>query len=190
MTHFEEHGYQIVKNAISKETARLAELEFSLLRHNRPDSIHINDPLIENAFYWYGSLVSESITMMLQPKVESITGLQLYPTYSFGRIYDNKATMKKHTDRPSCEYSATLTISVDQNAESWPIKFINRDGQEKSIHLDVGDMCVYKGIELEHWRDEYSGTSQTQFFLHYVDQNGPYADFKYDKRQMLGGPFA
>ena len=190
MTHFEEHGYQIVKNAISKETARLAELEFSLLRHNRPDSIHINDPLIENAFYWYGSLVSESMMMMLQPKIESITSLKLYPTYSFGRIYDNKAIMKKHTDRPSCEYSVTLTIAIDENAEPWPIKFINRNGEEKSIHLDVGDMCVYKGIELEHWRDEYSGTSQTQFFLHYVDQNGPYADFKYDKRQMLGGPHA
>ena len=47
-------------------------------------------------------------------------------------------------------------------------------------------MCVYSGCELEHWREPYEGTQQIQCFLHYVNSNGKYKDYKFDKRPMMG----
>jgi hypothetical protein len=47
-------------------------------------------------------------------------------------------------------------------------------------------MVVYKGMELLHWREEYTGIEQIQTFLHYVDQNGPHASYNFDQRKMLG----
>jgi hypothetical protein len=47
-------------------------------------------------------------------------------------------------------------------------------------------MLVYNGTELNHWREEYQGSEQMQCFLHFVDANGPYADYKYDNRPMVG----
>jgi PKHD-type hydroxylase len=40
-----------------------------------------------------------------------------------------------------------------------------------------------------HWREKYTeGKWQAQVFLHYVDANGKYADWKYDKRNKLNLP--
>ena len=51
-----------------------------------------------------------------------------------------------------------------------------------SILLDEGDAVLYRGCELVHWRESYNeGTKQAQVFLHYVDANGPYTEWKNDK---------
>jgi hypothetical protein len=47
-------------------------------------------------------------------------------------------------------------------------------------------MCVYSGCEFEHWREPYGGNQQIQCFLHYVNSNGAYKDYKFDKRPMMG----
>jgi hypothetical protein len=43
----------------------------------------------------------------------------------------------------------------------------------------------YRGVECPHWREPLNGDHVAQVFLHYVDQNGPYAEWKYDKRPAL-----
>ncbi len=50
------------------------------------------------------------------------------------------------------------------------------------MHLDRGDMLVYKGCEVPHWRERFHGDYAVQVFLHFVDQNGKNAGWKYDKR--------
>jgi len=46
---------------------------------------------------------------------------------------------------------------------------------------------VYKGCDVTHWRDVADTTEvNAQFMLHYVDQNGPNANYKFDKRPELG----
>jgi alkylated DNA repair dioxygenase AlkB len=122
--------------------------------------------------------------MHLQPKVEEITGKKLYPAYSYARIYYNKASMPCHIDRPACQYSVSITIEVDPTP--WEIWMENHSGDASAIMLNVGDMIVYQGDKLKHWRDEYPGKKQIQAFLHYVDADGKYADYKYDKRAYLG----
>jgi len=55
--------------------------------------------------------------------------------------------------------------------------------------LDVGDMLVYSGCELEHWREPFEGDTCGQVFLHYNHVNGPFAQKNiFDGRPMLGIP--
>jgi len=59
------------------------------------------------------------------------------------------------------------------------------------ILLEVGDMLVYSGCELEHWREPFEGDICGQVFLHYNNLNGPFAEKnKFDNRPMLGLPAA
>jgi alkylated DNA repair dioxygenase AlkB len=144
----------------------------------------LGDAQVPKSFSQYAPLCFETLSLTMLPIVQDITGKQLYPSYSFGRIYYNGATLPIHIDRPSCEYSVTLCISNDPN--SWEIWFKDSIGADVACSLEPGDMVVYKGHELRHWRNEYTGLRQCQAFLHYVDQNGQYSDFKYDKRHYLG----
>ena len=57
------------------------------------------------------------------------------------------------------------------------------------VDLEPGDMLVYSGCELEHWREEFTGNICAQVFLHYNHVNGQFADSNlYDKRPLLGIP--
>ena len=50
-------------------------------------------------------------------------------------------------------------------------------------------MAIYRGIELEHWREKFEapeGSWHVQAFLHYVDANGPHSEWEYDKRISIG----
>ena len=192
---FETLGYQTEKNLIDTSQATLLATEFSLLRdnlfwaNNVPiDSVGLfNDGQVEKSFSWYGFFGFESLLTMVQPKIEKIVGKQLFPTYSYARIYYPGAVMEAHVDRPSCEYSVTLTISHDPE-NPWPIYFSDLQGTETPLTLNIGDGCVYKGDVLTHWRNEYTGRKQIQAFLHYVDANGQFVNHKFDKRPMLGLP--
>tara|TARA_R110002126_G_scaffold155554_1_gene302592 strand:- start:768 stop:1139 length:372 start_codon:yes stop_codon:yes gene_type:complete len=121
----------------------------------------------------------ETMLALKIKKVEEETGLEVLPSYSFWRMYTYGADLKIHKDRPSCEISITALIQKDKD---WPIYM---DGKE--ILLSAGDAVVYLGAELEHYRKEYDGDFQSQVFMHYVDKNGPYADFVFDKKPGLGG---
>jgi hypothetical protein len=72
-------------------------------------------------------------------------------------------------------------MTVDSDGPDWPI-FI--DG--KPYVLNVGDIAIYNGHKLKHWREKYEGNRHIQLFFHYVDQDGPNAIYKYDQRPTLG----
>jgi len=47
---------------------------------------------------------------------------------------------------------------------------------------------VYSGCEITHWREPLNikNSWHVQGFFHYVDKNGPYAEYIYDKRNKIG----
>ena len=45
---------------------------------------------------------------------------------------------------------------------------------------------IFKGIEKKHWRETCHHDHFMTVFLHYVDQEGPFKEWKFDKREMLG----
>ena len=132
----------------------------------------------------YADTLMESILLHLQPTMEQATGLSLFPTYSYLRIYETGAVLTRHKDRHACEISASLTLGYDA-PESWPI-WLDIHQQPRSITLNRGDMLVYKGRDLAHWRERFDGKYWIQAFFHYVDANGPLASHKFDGRGGIG----
>jgi hypothetical protein len=130
-----------------------------------------------------GDVFMDGLLMDLLPQAEEISGLKLFPTYSYFRVYHQGDVLAKHTDRPSCEISLSLCLGY-QGEKPWPLMVEGPEGTT-SADLTPGDALLYRGIECPHWRESLEGDRNAQVFLHYVDQNGPYAEFKYDKRPGL-----
>ena len=210
---FQYQKYQVVKNAISYELANFI-FNYFLLKRDAVKFMYENnitwdngtfgtwaDRQIPNTYSIYSDHVMETLMMKVIPKMQQETGLQLIPTYSYARLYKHGDILKRHKDRPSCEISTTIHLGGDK----WPI-FIDGTGQDtvideyKNIHkpnapkgtkvlLEVGDMLVYSGCELEHWREPFEGNICGQVFLHYNHVNGSFASKnKFDGRPMLGVP--
>jgi hypothetical protein len=180
---FEKKGYTIVKNVLSKEIVDLVT-QYALF--DEIQDFNADRQQVVGAHAKYADPFMESLLLKLQSVMENATGLSLYPTYSFYRVYRNGNTLAKHKDRPSCEISCTLSLnhSYKNSDYSWPIYMNN-----EAIHLEPGDIAVYKGVENEHWRDPLTFSEpvwHVQAFLHYVDQNGPYSKYKYDNRSNIG----
>lgn len=130
----------------------------------------------------HGAPVFDSLLNQLLPIFETVSDKKLYPTYSYARLYNPGEELKIHTDRPSCEISATLTLGFEGG--SWPIYMGDEGGTNASkIMMDVGDAVLYRGCDKYHWREPYKeGKWQAQVFLHYVDVNGSHAEWKHDRR--------
>ena len=210
---FQYKKYQVIKNAISYELANFI-FNYFLLKRDAVKFLYENnitydtgllgtwtDRQVPNTYSIYADPAMETLMMKVLPKMKQETGLQLVPTYSYARLYKKGDILKRHKDRPSCEISTTLNLGGDP----WSI-FIDGTGADtvineyKNIHkpnapkgtkvlLEVGDMLVYSGCELEHWREPFEGNTCGQVFLHYNHVNGPFASKnKFDGRPMLGVP--
>jgi hypothetical protein len=132
---------------------------------------------------FWGDPVMEHVLLRLLPQVEVLSGRLLYPTYAYGRVYKHGDVLAPHVDRPACEISVTLNLGQQPN-EPWPI-WVEGAGGPVQVKLMPGDGLMYRGIDCAHWRNAYEGEQLAQVFFHYVDQNGPYAHWKYDQRPCL-----
>jgi hypothetical protein len=180
---FKEKGYTIVKNAISEE---LRDFITQYALFDEMQDFQTDGGQVPNAHAKYADPAMETMLLHLHPLMEENTGLELYPTYSFYRVYRNGDELTSHKDRPSCEISTTVCFnySYDDSKYTWPIYM---DGYE--ANLKPGDLVIYRGIELEHWRkpfDIQEDAWHIQGFFHYVDKNGSHANFKWDKRNSVG----
>ena len=193
MNLFQQHKYLIVRNAISIELANFA-FNYFLMKRDATEWMHKNnyvseftpgfgtwkDEQIPNTFSCYGDTFMETLMMKVLPVMKQHTDLDVIPTYSYTRAYKKGDILKKHKDRPSCEISTTLHLG----GNPWSIYV-----EGIKIDLNVGDMLIYSGCELEHWREPFEGSVCVQTFLHYNNANGQYAHTnRFDKRPMLGIP--
>jgi hypothetical protein len=125
-----------------------------------------NDSQTTNTYSHYGDLAMDTLLQVLRPEIERQTKMKLVPTYSYQRIYKKGDILKRHKDRMSCEISGTLNLGGDH----WPI-FVKKDNKEIKIDLKPGDILLYHGCELEHWREPFLGNFCVQVFLHYNQKN-------------------
>jgi hypothetical protein len=181
---FEQKKFCIVKNAISEE---LRDYVTQYALFDEMQNSIIGDEQVPNAHSKYADPAMETMLLHLLPIMKENTGLDLIPTYSYYRVYRNGDDLKKHQDRPSCEISCTLCFNFDYDSKKykWPIYM---DGN--SVLQDPGDLVIYRGCDLVHWRDSLDypeETWQVQGFFHYIDANGPYAaEHKFDGRDSVG----
>ena len=212
---FRVNRYQVIRKAASYELSNFI-FNYFLLKRDAVKYMYKNnivhdigmlgtwsDIQIPNTYSIYADHVMETLMVKMLPVMKKETGLQLIPTYSYARLYKKGDILHRHKDRSSCEVSCTLNLGGDP----WPI-FIDGTGANSilsgsetttvvkpnapkgtKVLLEVGDMLVYSGCELEHWREPFEGDVCGQVFLHYNHLYGPFAEKnRFDKRPMLGVP--
>jgi predicted 2-oxoglutarate/Fe(II)-dependent dioxygenase YbiX len=199
MTQFEVNKYVHLKDFLDKDSC--AEL-VTELRRLVDEGKTVKDDQCPLSQAIHGAPTFDTLLEQLTPHFERASGKKLYPTYAYARLYAPGDELKIHTDRPSCEISATLTLGFE--GDVWPIyvgdytevengrEITTQQGEtkyltnEREIKMGVGDAVLYRGMDKVHWREPYKeGQWQAQVFLHYVDADGPHAEWKYDKRPKL-----
>ena len=211
---FKTKKYQVIRQALSKELSNFI-FNYMMLQRDAVDFMMKNnkvnplnpfmgnrvDHQVPGAYSKYADWVMETLLQYMRPIMKAKTGMDLVPTYSYTRLYEKGNILKRHKDRSSCEISTTLHLG----GNPWPIfldpsgadfvmdevKQTIKPGAPKGVRVDlkVGDMLIYSGCELEHWREPFEGNVCSQVFLHYNHANGPFAKTNlFDKRPLLGVP--
>jgi hypothetical protein len=198
---FKKNKYKILRGAISKELASFVYSYFIKKRRIARflfDQKYIspfteywgiwNDEQVPNTYSHYSDTVMETLLEALKVKMEKETGYKLNETYSYARIYKTADVLHRHKDRYSCEVSTTLNLGGDP----WPL-YLDPTGKKGQagikVELEPGDMLIYSGCDLEHWREEFKGKDCGQVFLHYNDAKKKTAKpNRFDGRPFLGLP--
>jgi hypothetical protein len=212
---FKKKKYTVIRQAISKDLATFIANYFLMQkqvydtckasRYFSPfetilGHYEAKDEQIPNTYCAYGNIAMETLMLKCQPEMEKATGLKLYPAYTYARIYKKGDELKRHKDRFSCEISTTMNLGGD----NWPIYlepnpkkgrvkpgvgYVSDNTKGVRVDLKPGDMLVYSGCELEHWREKFEGKECVQVFLHYNNRKTPGAKKNmFDRRPHLGLP--
>jgi hypothetical protein len=200
---FKKNKYKIVRNVISKDLAIFVANYFSMKKQVHDTCLErqyfspyenilgfyeLEHEQIPGSYCCYADIAMETLMLKCQPVMEKATELKLYPAYTYARIYKKGDKLKRHKDRFSCEISTTMNLGGDP----WPI-YLEPSGKEglKGVKVDLkpGDMLIYSGCDLEHWREKFKGKECVQVFLHYNNQKTPRSKENiFDKRPHLGLP--
>ena len=199
MLNFKKNKYDVLKNVLRDDYCHLfaeyfrnkAQTYETMLKHTFISEFHNEfgtkfDRQVLGAYSCYGDIMMEMLLVNMHALMEKNTGLRLQPNYSYARIYKTGHVLERHKDRLSCEISTTLNLGGDP----WPI-YLEPSGREGmnglKVDLNPGDMLIYRGMDLEHWREPFQGSECVQVFLHYNDVNNTNA-VPYDGRPHLGLP--
>ena len=198
---FKKNKYTVMKKVISREIAdfcfayflnkrRVARFLYDQ-RYISPFEVGFgvwNDQQVPNTYSHYADIVMETLLQKVKPVMEKYTKLKLSETYAYARIYKKGDVLARHKDRFSCEISTTLNLG----GEPWSI-YLDPSGRERQagikVDLEPGDMLIYSGCELEHWREEFRGNNCAQVFLHYNKKGSKKAkENEFDGRPFIGLP--
>jgi hypothetical protein len=202
-----EKGFLVIRNFFSEDIIELSRnylylkyikvQRFEKLRELARTTISKSDP--GDGYSFYTDDYTESLLLNSQKKLEKFLQVNLFPTYSFFRIYEKSNSLIPHIDREACEISITCPALLSDSRPS--TIFISNNlftGHQPSpervkvecdfteVNLLPGDIMIYKGTERLHWRDPLESDYLIQFFMHYVLTNGQYAAEKFNKRPYIG----
>ena len=204
--------YLVIKKVITKDMADFIYGYFSMKRRVAKkflDDRYLSplsyewgswkDPQIPNTYSHYADMVMETLLEKVRPRMEKETKLKLVPTYSYARIYKKGDVLARHKDRFSCEVSTTMFLGGDpwdlylepnKNVGKPPEgPYVPTTNKGIKVSLSPGDMLIYSGCELEHWREPFQGQHCAQVFLHYNQSSSPGAmENRFDTRPFLGLP--
>ena len=166
--------YQYVPNLLNENELNLLTNHCKNLHKTNTTNFDVGQS--ENLdTYFYKDPLMEMLGSSKKHIFEKVIGKKLHETYTFWRCYTFASDLKKHKDRRSCEISATVFIDADKNSVDWPIYM-----EGNPVTLKRGDAVLYKGCDVEHWREQFKGDYHIQVFLHYVDAEGEFKDHKGD----------
>lgn len=189
---FKKNKYQVIENVISKEMADFFFNYLQLKKRVQDKMVETNyispynddmgtysDTLCPGVWSCYADIANEALLSILKTKVEKIVGVKLIEMYSYARLYTTNSTLPKHRDRKACDISTTLNVGGD----TWSIYL----EPNIEIKLKAGDMLLYRGCDLTHWREPFKGELCGQVFFHYNNISHK-KELDYDRRPILGLP--
>jgi len=185
---FVANQYEVVRNFLDIDFIEFIQDYFALKINS--GYTNIDSPQVVGSYEWYSDHLTETLLQNCCEPLGELIGIKMLPTYSFTRCYMKGDPLLKHIDRPSCEISATVCLGYSNDADPPAIYFSpNEDESEATeIILNPGDLCLYRGCNLYHWRPPVDNKWLLQTFLHFVDSEGIHKDLIYDGRDYLGFP--
>ena len=206
---FQTKGYVVLRNFIPKEVIDMTMDSWKTIELNkewndmffiREEDIVFESPdtSLRKSQGCHTFPPSVGLHHWLKNSLGDVLDMHLVETYAYSRKYDRGAYLKAHSDRPSCEVSATICLKykTDDNTP-WKI-WVQKDknyindargkGQERffedmqnvpqrerkgtPITLEVGDVLLYQGPNAPHWRDTLLGDYSYHMFLHFINHDG------------------
>ena len=216
----------ILKGATNPETWKLMKEGYVVLKQYIPKEITVLTldawkaieaaPYIENILQLEEDIIQDSpedtlfkstggyctpmgiaLHRWLRNALRNTIDLNLRETYSYTRKYERGAYLRAHTDRPSCEISATICleyrtddntpwkiwidnsknwVDTEDQADIFPVTqdVPNRKRIKKGmiqVSLEPGDVLLYLGPNVAHWRDKLLGDYSYQMFLHFYNRD-------------------
>lgn len=190
-----------IKEFFPKQVLNIA-YQYTLLKFSNQKG-YIFDTQTNSISGTYSDTLMETLLDLSTPVVENNVKKKLFPTYSYLRVYDKGSDLKVHTDRPACEYTVALCLGADPYEKPYELfvgeqddnsdyKYFDDDEIYQRYRIDFkfpmipNNAVIFKGLEKVHWREFCVHDHYITVFLHYVDQEGPYKDKKFDERESLG----
>ena len=212
---FQTQGYVVLRNFIPKVIVDMTMDTWKTIEHNE----EWNDTIFERENDIIHDSPKESLRKSqgchtfppavalhrwLRDNLANVFDMDLVETYSYSRKYDRGAYLKAHSDRPSCEISATICLNYKSDDNTpWKI-WVQNDknyvslargsGQDAffdecqnipqhertgiPITLEVGDVLLYQGPNAPHWRDTFLGDYSYHMFCHFINNTGRINDFE------------
>ena len=171
----------------------------SIFRRETKD-ITFNSPKnsIGKSYGAYCSPWGVALNRYLCDKLIGVLDIDLRETYSYTRKYERGAYLSSHRDRPACEISTTVCLDYQtddgkpwviwvDNSKNWVDHDVtytmqeqtqgipNRQRESTPISLEVGDVLVYQGPNVAHWRDYLIGDYSYHIFCHFFNAEGMFS---------------
>jgi len=202
--------YVVLRNFIPKDINNICLDAWKTIEHNkkwdtalfnREVDITQNSPKdsLNKSKANYCTPMAVGLHRWLHDALDDVIDMDLRETYSYSRKYERGAYLRAHTDRPSCEISATVCLDYDTDDKApWKIWVQNdenyvdnqdmeeafrisqglkhRDRKGIPISLEPGDVLLYQGPNVIHWRDYLLGDYSYHMFLHFFNYEGKLGD--------------
>jgi hypothetical protein len=181
---FQKNNYQIINNFIEDDFIDFIQDYYSLKVNC--GNYQINKDKFTYGYYFENDFLMETILQNCCESLSKIIGINLLPTYSCVNFHMNGDKYENDKEESS-EISAILFLGTS-GEESDLINFGEDRTYFSNITLSKGDLFIYKNLEYKCWREEINNKWLLESVLNFVDSEGEYKDFIYDKRSYLGFP--
>jgi hypothetical protein len=167
--HFRQHKFAVVADMIHPYHVGALRHYFRWLV--RSGHIALGDRQVNRRWWSHNDPVAALFHRQIVPVVSRIVGEPVKPSYVYLAAYESGSVLKRHRDRPQCEFS--VTVCIDYTPEpvletQWPIKLGTEEG-DISVYQSLGDGVVYAGCRLTHFRDKLpEGHFSMSLLFHYV----------------------
>ena len=157
---FKKNKYTVIRQAISKDLASFVANYFCMQKQvydtckasryfspfeNIIGHYENKDEQIPETYSQYSNIAMETLMLKCQPEMEKVTGLKLYPAYTYARIYKKGDELKRHKDRFSCEISTTMNLGGDD----WPIYLSPNENVGAPDGKNITAASKAKGVKVD-----------------------------------------